>query len=143
MALQTIDGVPWQRFHDAQWSPVVPNPDGIFCFDSATDIDDLIRFCANRPPDKKLKCAGSHWSLSDGTISDNYFIETNWPDKSLNIPRNSGPALDLGNFISASMFDAMAHHPPAPNATLNSRSVPLSAKNRQFFCPPQIRHANL
>jgi len=120
MGLQTIDGYSWERFHDAQWDPVVPDPEAIYCFDSATDIDDLIRLCANRPADKKLKCAGSHWSLSEGTISDDYFIETNWPDQSLPIPRNSGPALDLGFFINQTMFDYLASRPPGLNATLTN-----------------------
>ena len=133
MGLQTINGYPWQRFHDAQWTPVVPNPEAIYCFDSATDMDDLIRLCSNRPANKKLKCTGSHWSLSEGTLSDDYFIETNWPDTSLPIPRNSGPALDLGYFVNHALFDYLASHPPGLNPTLTIDPCLYTERTGYFY----------
>jgi hypothetical protein len=48
-----------------------------------------------RKPDfrrtKKLKAAGSHWSLSDSTVSDDSALETHWPDGGA-VPRRACPA---------------------------------------------------
>jgi len=74
----------WTRFHDDPRTfllnqvPEVDYPEG---------LADLIELCRDRPPEVRLRAAGSHWALSEAAISDHSFVETH-------DPRNLMPAMD-------------------------------------------------
>src|SRR5438105_9954490 len=66
----------WTRFHDdlrtslLNQVPEVDYPGG---------LADVIELCRDRPPEVRLRAAGSHWALSEAAISDHSFIETHDP----------------------------------------------------------------
>ena len=109
MAIQTLTDAPWRRFHDPGRSTERKD---VHCVD---DPADFIELCRNRPATGlKLKAAGSHWSLSESTRSDNASIETNWPDTGTSI-RNSGlmkGKFDLDNLISDQLRNQLLNNPP-------------------------------
>lgn len=109
MASQTLNNVEWRRFHDSRKSREHPDVPTVLCADS---VEDLIDICRARPATgKRLKAAGSHWSLSESTVSDHVGLESNWPGAEA-VPRNTGLAIDLYELISSQLFDHMAKHPP-------------------------------
>lgn len=111
MSIQTLHDIEWRRFHDSHTSVRRPHVAEVHCADKAADF---IHLCRNRPATGlKLKAAGSHWSLSDSTVSDDSALETNWPDAQA-VPRNSGLATDLGKLISDRLFRHLARNPPIP-----------------------------
>ena len=68
----------WTRFHDDPRTillnqvPEVDYPGG---------LADLIELCRDRPPEVRLRAAGSHWALSEAAISDHSFIESHDPQE--------------------------------------------------------------
>jgi len=96
----------WRRFHDAEGDFIAPGST-IHCVEGAKFIVEL---CRDRPANKKYKASGSHWALSTATVSDDEFIETNWPGND-NVPRHSGLDIDLFELIDDDMFDFMVRHP--------------------------------
>jgi len=110
----TLNHVEWRRFHDPILTPIRSDVAEVHCADDAADI---IGICHARPATGvKLKAAGSHWSLSESTISDDSALETNWPAADV-VPRNTGLAVDLLDLISNQLFNFLANNPPtAPNA---------------------------
>jgi hypothetical protein len=111
MAAKTLHNVPWRRYHDSKTTPIRPNVPDVICAD---DVANFIDICRNRPPSGlKLKAAGSHWSLSESTLSDDSALETNWPGAG-KVPANTGLAVDMGDLISDALFDFMVNHPPTP-----------------------------
>src|SRR5215467_10470629 len=114
MATQTLNHVAWRRFDDPKNRPKRPDVAEVHCADSATDFIDI---CQKRPATGlKLKAAGSHWSLSDSTVSDDSALETHWPDAGA-VPLNTGLAVDMAEIISDPLFNFMAHTSPvAPDA---------------------------
>jgi hypothetical protein len=118
MTIQILTNRDWKRNHDLNTSAIRPGAEKIYCFD---ELEDLIKICAEHPPGKKLKAAGSHWALSEAALSDNEFIETNWPGTE-SVPRYSGlDDVDFGQIISDSLFEFLVSHPPIPaeKATLD------------------------
>lgn len=113
MAKQTLNHVEWRRFHDPNTSPGSDVAE-VHCADEAVDF---IGIChARAATGVKLKPAGSHWSLSKSTVSDDSTLETNWPGADA-VPRNTGLAKDLLDLISDPLFNSMANNPPtAPDA---------------------------
>ncbi len=118
MAITTLHHVAWQRFHDPKAKPIRPNVKDVHCANAVRDFIDL---CHNRrATGLKLKAAGSHWSLSKGTLSDDAALETHWPGAG-SVPLNAGlvvqsPAshlMDLADLINDATFDFMVNHPPA------------------------------
>src|SRR5262245_40204232 len=104
MARKTLHNVAWQRFHDSKSSPIRPNVADVHCADA---VADFIGICHDRPATGlKLKAAGSHWSLSEGTLSDDSALETHWPGADT-VPLNTGLAVDMGDLISDALFDFM------------------------------------
>lgn len=75
---------PWTRFHDDPRTPLFNQVPEI---DYPRGLADLIELCRHRPPDVRLRAAGSHWALSEAAISDHRFVETH-------DPRNGMPAMD-------------------------------------------------
>ncbi len=112
MARSTLHNVPWRRFHDPKTVPIRPNVNDVICADR---VEDFIAICKARPSTgAKLKAAGSHWSLSRSTLSDDKALETHWPDAGA-VPINSGLAdVDLYDIINDQLFDFMVSHPPVP-----------------------------
>jgi hypothetical protein len=68
----------WTRFHD---DPRTSLLDQVAEIDYPGGLADLIELCRDRPPDVRLKAAGSHWALSEAAISDHSFIETHDPQE--------------------------------------------------------------
>lgn len=106
MALQSLTR-DWRRFHDAESDIERPNAT-VHCFD---DIRDIIALCASHPTSKNLKAAGSHWALSETTVSDGDFIETNWPSADA-VLRNTGLAVDMFHIINPELLQRMVENPP-------------------------------
>jgi hypothetical protein len=76
MAIDRVFNSPWTRKHDDPRFALIPQaPEIVY----PTTLVDLIDLCKNRPADKRLKAAGSHWGLSHAAISDNTFLETHDP----------------------------------------------------------------
>jgi hypothetical protein len=103
----TLINQDWRRFHDAEGDIIRPGST-VHCFDDAKSI---IELCRDRPPNTNFKAAGSHWGLSTATVSDDEFIETNWPGDDI-VPRNTGRDVDLFELIDDDLFDVMASNPP-------------------------------
>jgi hypothetical protein len=120
---------PWGRYSDPKNAPVKPNPVNIHCFDQ---IEDLVHLCTSISPDSRLKAAGSHWALSEITVSDGEFIETNWPG-SEDVPRHSGLDIDIGELISGQMLDYMIAHPPAPSGSAETDPCQNESLEGAFF----------
>ena len=112
MARDTLKNVAWRRFHDSRNAPPSrPNVAAVHCADAA---EDFIQICKDRPASGlKLKAAGSHWSLSESTVSDDSALETHWPDAG-NVPLNSGLAVDMHKIISSQLYNFMRANPPTP-----------------------------
>jgi hypothetical protein len=111
VATDTLKHVEWRRFHDPILDPKRPDVAEVHCADAPADF---IEICRKRPATGlKLKAAGSHWSLSESTLSDDSALETHWPDAE-SVPRNTGLAVDLRDLISQPLFDFMVAHPPTP-----------------------------
>ena len=130
MTTRTLNHVEWRRFHDPHTSPKRPDVAEVHCADEAVDF---IGICHARPATGvKLKPAGSHWSLSESTVSDGSALETNWPDSDA-VPRNTGLAVDLLDLISDPLFDSMANNPPtAPDAARDDPCLRDSSRNCFF-----------
>jgi hypothetical protein len=64
----------WRREHDlpGAWMdvPAIEYP---------TTLERLIAICRDRPPDRRLHAAGSHWALSTAAMSDHTHVETHDP----------------------------------------------------------------
>ena len=131
MTTDTLNHVEWRRFHDSILTPIRPDVAAVHCADEAVDF---IGICHARPATGlKLKAAGSHWSLSESTVSDDSALETNWPDAD-GVPRNSGLAVDLLDLISQPLFDSLANNPPtAPNAATADPCLRDTARNCFFI----------
>lgn len=97
----------WRRFHDPKQELTSPGAT-IHC---VRDAESIIELCRDRPSTKKYKASGSHWALSMATVSDDEFIETNWPDQNDSVPRHSGLDIDLFDLISDEMLDRMTTNP--------------------------------
>jgi hypothetical protein len=73
--MDQVTNAPWTRKHDvpgdARTAPTIVYP---------TSLEDLIKLCADRPFDRRLKAAGSHWALSSAAVSDHIFVETHDPN---------------------------------------------------------------
>lgn len=109
MALNTLHATAWARFHDLRTTPIRPSAE-IHC---ASEAADFIALCRDRPSTgRKFKAAGSHWSLSESTLSDDDAIETHWPGADP-VPLNSGLAIDLFDLISDRLLNFMLENPPA------------------------------
>jgi hypothetical protein len=130
MAEKTLHHVPWRRFHDPKNKPKRSDVADVLCADEAADFIDI---CQKRPATGlKLKAAGSHWSLSDSTLSDDSALETNWPDAGA-VPRNSGLAVDMLTIISDPLFNFMTHTSPvAPDAAKQDPCLTAGASNCFF-----------
>jgi hypothetical protein len=111
VSTNTLNHVEWRRFHDPVTTPIRPDVADVHCAD---DVADFIELCRARPATGiKLKAAGSHWSLSESTVSDDAALETSWPGADA-VPRNSGLAVDLLDLISDPLFEFLANNPPTP-----------------------------
>lgn len=109
MIKQTLNHVEWRRFHDSNKFPKRPDVAEVHCAD---EIVDFIDICNKRPATGlKLKAAGSHWSLSESTVSDDSALETHWPCAD-DVPRNTGLAIDLDCLISDQLRHHMENNPP-------------------------------
>ena len=130
MANQTLTHVPWRRFHDSKKNPRRPDVAEVHCADAAADFIDI---CQKRPATGlKLKAAGSHWSLSDSTVSDDSALETHWPDAGA-VPLNTGLAVDMLDIISNQLFNFMAHNSPvAPDLAQQDPCLNSGASNCFF-----------
>jgi hypothetical protein len=127
----TLNHVEWRRFHDPILTPIRSDVAEVHCADEAADF---IGICHARPATGlKLKAAGSHWSLSESTVSDDSTLETHWPDADV-VPRNTGLAVDLLDLISNPLFDSLANNPPtAPNAAKGDPCLRDGARNCFFI----------
>lgn len=111
MSNQTLNHVEWRRFHDPENTPKRPDVAEVHCPDEAVDFIDI---CHKRlATGLKLKAAGSHWSLSESTVSDESALETHWPSADA-VPRNTGLATDLDELISDQLRHHMENNPPVP-----------------------------
>lgn len=66
----------WTRFHDDPRTILI-NP--VSEVDYPNDLADVIELCRDRPPQSRLRAAGSHWALSEAAISDDVFVESHDP----------------------------------------------------------------
>ena len=74
----TLNHVEWRRFHDPILTSIRSNVAEVHCADEAAEF---IGICHARPATGlKLKAAGSHWSLSESTDSDDSALETHFVD---------------------------------------------------------------
>src|SRR5712692_2868136 len=111
MANTTLNHVEWRRFHDSKKTAKRPDVAEVHCPDEAVNFIDI---CNKRPTTGlKLKAAGSHWSLSESTVSDDSALETHWPGADA-VPRNTGLATDLDELINDQLLRHMADNPPVP-----------------------------
>jgi hypothetical protein len=126
-----LQHVEWRRFHDSILTPIRPDVAAVYCADEPSDF---IEICRARPAaGLKLKAAGSHWSLSESTVSDDSALETNWPDPD-DVHRNSGPARDLAEFISGALFNALVTNPPRrPEQAMSDPCLSDGARNCFFI----------
>jgi hypothetical protein len=108
MSIATFTNTAWSRHHDLDGVPIRPKAHKIHFFDT---LESLIRLSAKRKPGRHLKATGSHWGLSDAALSDDEFIETNWPGPE-DVPRHSGLDLDFGKLISDPLFEYLLSVPP-------------------------------
>ena len=76
MPIQQTHNSPWTRRHDDPRSDLIPEAPTIAY---PTTLLELIELCRDRPPNIRLKAAGSHWALSAAAISDHTFVETHDP----------------------------------------------------------------
>ncbi|MFF1561806.1 hypothetical protein [Streptomyces sp. NPDC058279] len=76
MGMDRVFNSPWTRKHDDPRTAHIPKAPII---GYPKSLPELIELCRNRPPDRRLKAAGSHWALSQAAVSDDTFIETNDP----------------------------------------------------------------
>lgn len=131
MSAQTLNHVSWRRFHDSKDNPKRPDVAEVHCADAAADFIDI---CFKRPATGlKLKAAGSHWSLSDSTLSDDSALETHWPDAGA-VPLNTGLAVDLLDIISDPLFNFMANTPPtSPDAATQDPCLSEGPSNCFFI----------
>lgn len=130
MATDTLKHVEWRRFHDPILTPMRSDVAEVHCADEAADF---IAIChARAATGVKLKPAGSHWSLSESTVSDGSTLETNWPGPQA-VHRNTGLAVDLMHLISDPLFNAMVENPPTtPDAARTDPCLRDTAKNCFF-----------
>ncbi len=109
MTVTTLHNVAWPRFHDPKANPIRPSVPEVHCAD---DLGNFIDICRTRPTSGlKLKAAGSHWSLSESTLSDDSALETHWQGAGA-VPVNTGLAVDMADLINDQLFDFMVKHPP-------------------------------
>ncbi len=118
----------WRRFHDPEDDFICPGST-IHC---VRDAETIIERCRDRPADKKYKAAGSHWALSTVTLSDDEFIETNWPGHE-DVPRHSGLDVSMYDLIDDRLFDLMASHPPTKPGALTSDPCLGEGQQNSFF----------
>src|SRR6185369_5158233 len=113
MAIDRVFNSPWTRKHDDPRFALIPQAPEIAY---PTTLEDLIDLCKNRPADKRLKAAGSHWGLSQAAISDNTFLETH-------DPRN------LHKALTATLHDVIPHCLNVPFlANMVTEDAPLLGK---------------
>ena len=131
MATRTLHHVAWRRLHNSKNNPKRPDVAEVHCADAAADFIDI---CFKRPATGlKLKAAGSHWSLSDSTLSDDSALETHWPDAGA-VPLNTGLAVDLLDIISDQLFNFMANTPPtSPDAATQDPCLSEGSSNCFFI----------
>ena len=115
MSFNTYTSRPWARFHDLKSNPIRPVGTRVTCFDSWID---LVEICKTSGVSRKFKAAGSHWSLSESTISDGDALETNWPGPE-SWERYSGND-DLNDLYSEPLFDFLVENPPNKAETLTA-----------------------
>ena len=127
MAITTLTK-DWRRFHDPEDDFICPGST-IHCVRDAATI---IERCRDRPTDKKYKAAGSHWALSTATVSDDEFIETNWPGPEV-VPRHSGLDVSMYDLIDDGLFDLLASHPPEKPGALSSDPCLGEGQQNSFF----------
>ena len=107
MAVKPLFNQDWRRFHDAERQVIHPGAT-VHCVDGAECI---IQLCADRAANVRFKAAGSHWALSEATVSDDQSIETNWPGTD-NVPRHTGLDFDLQHLISDHFRQVLLDNPP-------------------------------
>src|SRR5215467_4435135 len=129
MATQTLNHVAWRRFDDPKNRPKRPDVAEVHCADAAADFIDI---CFKRlATGLKLKAAGSHWSLSDSTVSDDSALETHWPEAVV-VP-NKGLAVDMLDIISDRLFTFMSHNSPVnPDVAQQDPCLTAGASNCFF-----------
>lgn len=111
MTVQKLTHQSWRRFHDPKSH--IEKPDAnINGVDTSASAIAFVQGSAGT----RLTAAGSHWSLSKGTVSNGDSVETNWPGGG--VVSLSGPAdVDLDDLINEELFDAMIQNPvTAPGA---------------------------
>jgi hypothetical protein len=108
MAIKTLNNQAWHKFHDKRTVARVGNVANIHCVEDAASIIQLLK---NRDKTRQLKASGSHWALSDVTVSDEDFIEMNWPGVE-DVPRNVGIIDNLLEIISDEFLGYLEQNPP-------------------------------
>jgi hypothetical protein len=73
MTIPQMQLAPWTRKHDKPGTPHIAQAPVIMF---PRGLEDLVQICQTRPPNKRIRAAGSHWALSEAAVSDNTFIET-------------------------------------------------------------------
>jgi len=130
VARDTLNHVEWRRFHDPIATPIRSDVAEVHCADEAADF---VAICHARPASGvKLKPAGSHWSLSESTVSDDSTLETNWPGPDA-VSRNTGLAIDLLELISDPLFKSMAENPPTTPDTATADPCLRDTARNCFF----------
>ncbi len=107
MAKQTLQPRDWRRKHDPH-DEIAAQGITAICVNDATSIIEVL----SGPGPGSMKAAGSHWSLSDSTLSDGTYLETNWPHGDPGAPRLSGLDIDMNELISDAARQFMLDSPP-------------------------------
>jgi hypothetical protein len=90
-----FDHSPWSRKHDVPGTAKVPAPK---CHYYPATLDDLIQLIwdAEILPGTKdwpeVRSSGSHWSLDDAAVTQDFIVETNEPHNKQQYPRLDQPA---------------------------------------------------
>ena len=127
MTEQRLTRQSWRRFHDP--NSHIEKPDAtINGIGTSASAIDLVR----RSAGTRLTAAGSHWSLSKGTVSDGESVETNWPGAG--VVSLSGPAdVDLDDLINEEVFDAMVKNPVMAPGALTEDPCLSTGLGTHFF----------
>ena len=137
MTEQRLTRQSWRRFHDP--NSHIEKPDAtINGIGTSASAIDLVR----RSAGTRLTAAGSHWSLSKGTVSDGESVETNWPGAG--VVSLSGPAdVDLDDLINEEVFDAMVKNPVMAPGALTEDPCLSTGLGTHFFHSREGGHSRV
>jgi hypothetical protein len=74
------DQKPWHRVHDDPSIAAVPQPKSRFYPTSRQDLIDIVELAESMPIRTEVRASGSHWALSDASVTNDFLVETQDPE---------------------------------------------------------------